>query len=517
MERLHSYSPVTLEDVGSVDMTPCEDVPIIVEESRTAQNGWSTVSKKDVVSLMRRLRFLIAEESEHIAKTVFDETGKTKTECYNTEVFVSVTMVKYCEQWLKHFKNTEKIDSRPLTGLLTFLGRSSYTEHAPLGTIGVISPYNYPFSIPFTETVMAVAAGNSVILKPSPDTPLCGHLIQELFERAGFPRGLVRAVSGPDVGEMLVASDIDKIIFTGGTRTGRAIMKSASERLTPLILELGGKDAMIVLDDADLDRAVDCGVWGSFVNSGQTCVCIKRIYVQRRIYDLFTERFTEKTRLLKQGDGWADPCVSVGAMINERAVEKMALLCDEATIEGGRILTGGKRNPDLEGFFFEPTVVVGIPPKSDFIRKEIFGPIVTITPFDSVDEAVDLANSTEFALGGSVWTSDIAKGKGIALRMKSGMVNLNTAAYTYGLPCFPWGGTDESGFGTTHGEAGFMELMRHRHIHVDRSRFERDPWWMPYDERSTAVQKEMCTDIFGKGKRGFSALIHTLPLLKRRK
>jgi len=495
MEPLKSFSPITLEEVGSVPTVSNDEIDTIVIRSKNAQKHWAQFSVKDKISMLRRLRVLMVDNIDKIAFTVHQETGKPKAEGYNTEVLSSVAMVSYCEELLSKFKFKKKVDQGPMSLFTAFMGRSSYIQYVPFGVIGIISSYNFPFAIPFTQTIMAVAAGNAAIIKPSSDTPLSGFLIADLFKDAGFPEGLVSAIAGPGAGVKLV-SCVNKVVFTGGTDTGAKIMQEASKTITSIVLELGGKDAMVVLEDADLDRTVSAAVWGSFVNSGQVCVGIKRIYIHRSIYNDFVSKYLAKVKELKQGDGWEDPTVSVGPMINEREMNRMSEVVKMITDEGGTIMTGGKP-ADMKGYFFEPTVVSGLPQGSEMIPKEIFGPIVSVFPFDSNEEAVELANTSPYALGGSVWTKDIKKGENIASKIDVGTVDINNAVYTYGLPATPWGGMGKSGFGATHGIDGFMQMLHPHHIHIDHGKHSRDPWWMPYTESDTQLQKEMAESFFG--------------------
>ena len=515
MAELTSFSPITLKEVGRVDIVDPSEIPKIIEECRAAQKEWSSFPKERKRDMLRKLRSVISDDAENIARTVYLETGKPRADALNTEVLASAAMTRECENWVMDFEYVRKIHQGSAKMLASFLKRTSYLEYRPLGTVAVIAPYNFPFSIPFTETVTAVAAGNGVILKPSSETPLSGHLIQSLFEKAGFPENLVRAVSGPGTGQALASADVDKIVFTGGTSTGKDIMRSAAEKLTPVTLELGGKDAMIVLDDADLERTVTGAVWGSFVNSGQVCVGIKRIYVHASVYDAFVDSYVSSVKKLIQGDGWDDPDVSVGPMINEREAERMADICKRIVDGGGRILTGGKKNPELGGCFFEPTVAVDLPHSSPIVGEEIFGPVVTIFRFTDDSEAVGMACSTEYALGGSVWTQDIARGRRIASMMDSGTINVNNTSYTFGLPATPWGGRKKSGFGVTHSIRGFEDMMFAYHIHVDDAKYRRDPWWMPYSKEKTELQSDILDSFYGSEKGKLSTARKVIGIIKK--
>ena len=513
---LVSFSPITLEEVGSVNVTSCEDVSRIVGECRSAQKAWENVSIKERAELLKRLRGTIIERSEEIAKTVHLETGKPRVDAFNTEVMSSAAAVKEYERMVSKFKFVEKVDQGSMGLFTKFLKRRSYIRYRPLGVIGIISPYNFPFSIPFIEVVASVAAGNGVVLKPSSETPLSGELIGKLFKDSGFPENLVNVVHGPGVGSQLSKADVNKIIFTGSTHTGKEIMRNASERLVPVTLELGGKDAMIVLGDADLERTVNGAVWGSFVNAGQVCVGVKRIFIHSSVYEEFKERFVDLTSSLRTGDGWDDPSVSVGPMINQCELERMESICRNAVEQGGKILTGGKRSNDLKGYFYEPTVIEGLDHSSDIVSNEIFGPIVTLFEFSDIDYISSTAADCSYALGGSVWSRDIEKAMDIAYELRSGTVDVNNTSYTFGLPATPWGGRGMSGFGTTHGIIGFKELMFPHHVHVDKGKYH-DPWWMPYNEEKAETQKEMIDSFFGSGKGKVRVLRKLFPILRNKR
>ena len=516
MTTLDSVNPADLSVTPGPEAVLPDELPGIIDDMRKTQASWAETSPKERRTLMRTLRLHIADQGERIAETVYRDTGKPRCECFSTEIMSSTAMAKYCEQLLKDFRFREKVKQGPMSLMCNFLGRKSYIEYVPYGVVAIISSYNFPLAIPFTEALMAVSAGNAVLIKPSSDTPLTGQLIQDLFEEAGFPKGLVRAVSGRGLGSAVASSDVDKIVFTGGTETGREVMRTAADRMVPAVLELGGKDAMVVLEDADLERATDCAVWSSFVNSGQVCVSTKRILLQEDIADRFTELFVSKVRKLKQGDGWNDPDVSVGPMINERQLNLMEDICTRIRDEGGEFLTGGGRRTDLRGYYFEPTVVKGLPKDSPLTDTEMFGPITCIYTFKDDDEAVRDANRCAFALGGSVWTSDIARGERVASMMRPGTVDVNNAVYTYGLPATPWGGRGMSGIGTTHAEEGFRQLMHPHHVHVDRCRFDRDGWWMPNRRGSSELMGDVNQAFFGSGKGKVSALRRFMDAMKRR-
>ncbi len=515
MTRLVSVNPADLTETEGPEATVPGDVPGIVESIRNVQSRWCTVPPGERIKMVRNLRMLLSDRADEIALTIHRDTGKPRCECYSTEILSCTAMAKYCESLLGRFRFTERVDQGPMSLMCSMLGRRSYIEHVPYGVIAIISSYNFPLAIPFTEALMAVSAGNGVIIKPSSDTPLTGALMERLFAEAGFPEGLVRVVNGRGVGSAITSAGADKIVFTGGTDTGSNVMSAASSTVTPVILELGGKDAFVVLNDADLERATDCALWSSFVNSGQVCVSTKRIYLQEGIADRFREMFVAKVEGLRQGNGWDDEEVSVGPMINETELHRMEELCDMIVKEGGRFLTGGRRNDALQGYYFRPTVVDGLPKDSGITDVEMFGPIVSLYTFRDDEEAVALANGCCFALGGSVWSNDIARARRLASRMHAGTVDVNNSTYTFGLPATPWGGRHLSGIGTTHAEEGFRQMMHPHHVHVDTCRFKRDAWWMPYRKGSSDAMKGLNEAFFGRGKGKVSAIRSFLRMTKR--
>lgn len=514
---LHSYNPATLEEVGYVETVTVDDLPGIIERSRSVQKEWAKVSPKDRAALFKRLMQVISDDAEDIAYLAGLETGKPKTEALNTETLVSIAFAKYCEKWLKRFKFEKKVPMEPMSLIMRFLGKRSVSVYRPAGIVLVISPYNYPFCIPFTETAAAVAAGNSVILKPSPDTPLCAELMMKEFEKAGFPKGLVQCINGDGVAEALTASDsVQRIQFTGSTRTGKIIMDSASKNLIPVTLELGGCDPFIVLRDADMERALRSAVWGAFCNAGQVCVGVQRILVQRELYDVFVERFVKMTQEIRIGFDWDDPEISMGPVINENMMNKVLDQIDDCVKAGGRILCGGKRAEGLKGWFIEPTVMTGIPVDSLIYNEEIFGPFVSITPFDSDDEAIAIANSSPYALGGSVWSKDLGHARAVADGIDSEIITLNNVLYLYGVPSAPWGGKKGSGFGKSHGEEGFLALMDVQHINYDKGMFSRELWNMPYTEESSEAMEEMPKALFTQRSKMFGFFGRALRLYRKK-
>ena len=477
---IHKSNPATLEPLGEVECALPEDIPKMVETARHAQSTWGRETPAKRSQLLRKVQGILADRTDEFAELVSRETGKPFMESLATDVMNALSVGDFAVSRIEHVFRESKIDFGPLSSMMRYMGRSSHLIPRPLGVIGIIAPWNYPLAIPYSQVMMALAAGNGVVLKPSSHTPLTAVRMAEMFKEAGLPDGLLQLAvgSGSKVGEALVTSGLDRIIFTGHTDVGRRIMMLASQRLTPITLELGGKDAMVILKDADLKRAARAACWGAFVNSGQTCVAVKRIYVEESLESRFTLLLLKEVSALRQGFDLDDPSVSMGSMISEEAVKEMEDQLARAVEQGAQVLAGGKR-PDLKGCFFQPTVVRA-EQHMDIVRKETFGPIVALMTFKGEEEAVTLANDSPFALNGSVWTSDMEKGRRIATTLRSGTITVNNVAYTYGLGATPWGGRGDSGFGRTHGDTGFEELIERQHVHLDRGKFSSEIWWPPY-------------------------------------
>ena len=480
-----SYDPATGEEVGRAPLGSADDVRRAVERARAAQKAWGEASFRKRAAFVSQARALLLEEMDEIAALVSRETGKPVAEALAMEVVPTLDLMRYFARETERLLRPEKID----LGLYRFMGRSSRVVYRPLGVIAIISPWNFPWAIPLGEVVMALMAGNAVVLKPSELTPFTGLKIGELFERAGLPSGLLEIVTGDgETGAALVGAGADKIAFTGSVETGRRVAVEAARRLTPVLLELGGKDPMIVLEDADVEAASSAATWGAFANSGQACASVERCYVHESVAPSFFERVLEKTRRLRQGVESLEG-VDVGAMSSERQLRVVEEHVREAVERGAKVLAGGRRLAgEFEGgAFFEPTVLAGVDHTMRVMREETFGPVLPLMTFKTEDEAVRLANDTAFGLTASVWTRDLRRGERLASRIEAGTVMVNEVLYTHGIAQTPWGGVKQSGLGRTHGRLGLLELVAPHHMHVNRlSRFE-DLWWFNYTPEAVAL------------------------------
>jgi succinate-semialdehyde dehydrogenase/glutarate-semialdehyde dehydrogenase len=395
------------------------------------------------------------------------------------------------------------------------LQKRAHFAYEPLGVVGVIAPWNYPWSIPFGEVAIALMCGNGVVLKPASLTPVIGQRIQSVFERAGLPEGLVRTVHGGGaVGQALVESSAAKIFFTGSVEVGRGVGVACAERLKGSVLELGGKDAQIVLADANLPNAISGCLWGGFANAGQTCSGIERVYVMREVADRFIEGVVRGAQELRVGDPM-DWDTEIGPMVSTEQFELVKELVDDAVAAGAKLHCGGPVDvPGSSGAFYAPAVLTGVTHDMRIMREEIFGPVVPIVTVESEEEAVRLANDSEFGLGASVWTLDRAKADRIARRLESGMVWLNDHMYSHGACECSWGGVKESGLGRSHSKFGFYECTNVKLVTWEPSR-TRNFWWHPYDRSLGSALQSSAQLLYGRDSDKLGALRRgALPLAR---
>lgn len=507
-DEIVSYDPATGEEVGRVRKFTEEEVSEAVKNARDAFEIWKRTPFDERARIVMRAREALLSQMDEVAELITKEMGKPVAESLSTDITPALDLMQFFA------RNAEKI-LRPQKrgiGFLGLLGRSSTITYKPLGVVGIISPWNFPLSIPLGEAAMALMAGNTVILKPSELTPLVGERIGELFENAGIPKHVFQVVSGDgETGAALVSEGLDKIMFTGSVQTGKEIAKAAADSLTPVVLELGGKDPMVVFADADMEKAADAAVWGAFTNSGQACSSVERLYVEEKAAERFTRLIVERTERLRSGPG-TDASNDIGAMSSERQRKIVEEHVASFEREGAEILTGGNES-DVEAPYYPPTVITKAKNKMRAMRDETFGPTLPIATFKTESEAAELANDTEFGLAASVWTKDLSKGKRIAGKILAGTVCVNEVLYTHGIPQTPWGGFKNSGYGRTHGEEGLKELVAVQHIHVNRFTFLPDIWWFRYSTNAIETFREMAKK-FASGS--FSKLLGFVPAMYRR-
>jgi acyl-CoA reductase-like NAD-dependent aldehyde dehydrogenase len=498
-----SIDPGTNEVVARFQAARTSDLPAIFERARQAQKEWAARPLGDRCAALLRLRDAIYSRRDVIADAISRETGKPRVEAIFAEVLLALDSTNFLARQAPRWLRAERVPHHNLA----LKAKSGWTEFHPYGVVAIISPWNYPFSIPIAQIAPALAAGNAVLLKPSELTPNTGALIGELIEQAKFPSGLVRILQGAgDLGAAIIDAGPDKVFFTGSVATGRRIAEACGRKLIPSVLELGGKDAMLVLADANLETASSAAVWGGFTNCGQACLSVERIYVEQAIAERFIHLCVEKTRKLRVGPA-SDPDVEIGPMIRLNQLEKVEHQLREAIDRGAQILTGGNRRADLGANFFEPTVVTRVDHSMQLMREETFGPVIAIQTVDSADEAVALANDSPFGLSASVWTGDSHRGREIASRIRAGSVMVNDVASYYGICEAPHGGPGASGWGRTHSRLGLLETVQVKYIDVDRLPRIAKSWWFGYTAELAAAAGSFVDSLFAPSwKKRLSAL-----------
>jgi succinate-semialdehyde dehydrogenase/glutarate-semialdehyde dehydrogenase len=471
-----SINPATGEVLREFDCASEEDVRAAVERAHAAQPSWQELDVGKRLQVLRRFQTLLQEKKADVARLITQEAGKPYVESLLTEVLVVLDATQFLIANARGLLRDQRIGHANLV----MKAKRGRVRHEPYGAIGIISPWNYPFNIPATEGLAALAAGNAVVVKPSEFTSLSALELQALLRTAGVPEGVFQVLVGAGAtGAALANSQIDKLIFTGSVASGKKVAQAAAARLLPVVLELGGKDPMLVLDDADLEVASSAAVWGAFVNAGQTCLSVERCYVHRSLYEPFLAKVVEKTGKLRVGNG-LDAEVEVGPMIHERQLQIVESQVDEAQAHGACVLTGGKRLPQLGPNFYAPTVMAGITHEMRLMREETFGPVLPVMPFDSDEEAVRLANDSEFGLAASIWTCNRARGQAIAARLQAGTVMVNDVISCYGISEAPHGGVKASGLGRTHGRFGLEEMVWVKYVDSDLLPRMRKVWWYGY-------------------------------------
>ncbi len=475
MAKLTSRNPATNEIIQEIEVTHAEHLPEIFQRAHAAQIHWATFPIRKRSEFLIHLRETLLNHVDDLVTLISEENGKPNYEAMVNEILP-------CLDMLTHFaKRAPKLLQNRTIPLTLMKHRKSYLNYWPLGVVAIISPWNYPFLLPFAEILMAIVSGNAVVFKPSEATPLIGLKIQELCNEAGLPPYVLQTVIGDgSIGAAIIQQKPNKIFFTGSVATGKKIMAAAAEYLIPVNLELGGKDAMIVLPDADLDYATSAALWGGFSNSGQVCASTERILVHERIARPFLEQLKLKVETLRQGPS-LDRNNDLGPLTYEKQKEIYSRQLNEAKSKHAQITTGGDFSSNQR--YLKPTIVTGSDiEKLEVYNEETFGPVVAVSTFKSIAEAIEKANNNRYGLLASVITKNLPLGESIAKQLAVGTVTINEVVYTAGLGETPWGGVKESGFGRTHSDIGIYEFVNIRHIHKPKSQLFvfKSLWWFPY-------------------------------------
>ena len=499
---LESFNPATGELVGTVETITPAKVQGVVDDVAEVQPFWAQLSLADRARYMRRAADVLLDEIDDLAELLTREQGKPRVESYTMELLPTVDALKWIADEGPDILADERV---PMPQAFLKTKRSKFV-YEPIGVVGVIAPWNYPWSIPFGEVAIALMAGNGVVLKPASLTPMLGERIRMLFEKAGFPEGLVRTVHGGGrIGDALVKSSAGKIFFTGSVEVGYKVGVAAAKRMKGTVLELGGKDPQIVCADADVANAVSGAVWGGFANAGQTCSGIERVYVHRDLADRFLDGVVRETERLTVGDPleWS---TEIGPMVSEEQAKIVTELVDDAVEHGATKRTGGPTKVEgMKGSFIAPVVLTGVTHEMRIMNEEIFGPVLPVMIVDSEEQAVELANDSEFGLGASVWTTDRAKGERIARRIQSGMVWTNDHSFSHGACQCSWGGVKDSGLGRSHSKFGFYECVNVKLVSWEPG-WTRDFWWQPYDRDLGQAIRSSAQLLYGRNGKRLEAL-----------
>ncbi len=491
-----SINPATLESIGELRIMNGDEISRAVERADKAFPVWSGISLEDRAAYLNAVKDQIIKNFDAIAEIVSREMGKPRIEAVIAEIMVAVDLIDYFVK-----RSSSLLADEPIPMHLAKVIKSSKLTYRPYGPVAVISPWNYPFAIPMGSIIMALLAGNTVLFKPASDAIFIGKKIEELFNAVNLPDGVFNFIAAPGsaVGKSLIGPKIRKIVFTGSVQVGKQVMEAASKYLIPVVLELGGKDPMIVCKDANIELAANGAVWGAFTNAGQVCASVERVYVMKEVAEEFTKKVVEKTQKLRIGRD-TDFNVEVGPMVNEGQLHIVEDHIADARQKGAVILTGGERLKEFRGFFFPPTVLTGVSHSMKCMTEETFGPLLPIMVVKDEKEAVEFANDTIYGLTASVWTKDREKGEALARQINAGTVTINEHAYTYGLPETPWGGIKDSGMGRTHSKIGFMEMVVPYHINMDHfpDSLNSRPWFYPYSREKYELFKGLIS-AFGTG------------------
>ncbi len=485
-EKLVVKSPATLEPVGEVCLASSADCEEALRSARSAFPSWRDMAIRDKQRVFRRAGQILLDRSNEAARLLALEKGSPLTEALSVEVLGSLEVLDYYGWNLG--KGIAPKTAKPHLPL--FAHKKSQYKFQPLGPTFIITPWNFPLLIPVYDILSAIAAGNTVILRPSTTTPLIALLVGEVFLEAGLPPGVLNVVPcrTSKAEEVIIHPGLMTIMFTGSVPTGKRIMELASRNLTNVVLELGGKDPMIVLEDADLERAVSGAVWAGFMNAGQSCASIERVYVAREIAEAFTEKTVAVTKRIKVGNP-LDESTEMGPLATLGQLELVEAHIRDAAKKGATVHCGGERLKADPGYFLTPAVLTGVDHTMKIMKEETFGPVLPIMPFGDPEEAIALANDCDYGLTASVWTRDRRAAALIADRLEAGSVTVNDHMYSFTEPGAIWGGIKKTGMGRSHGLYGLHHLMNIKYIGSDFAKTRNQLWWYPYGAYKTEIMR----------------------------
>jgi len=493
---LEVQNPATGQTIARVPAIGTDDVAELAARARAAQPGWEALGFEGRAKVLKRAQKWTTDNADRIARTIISETGKTYEDAQLAEISYAAQAFGFWAKNAEDYLADEKVRSTsPFVA-----GRKLFVRYAPVGVVGVIGPWNYPLTNSFGDCIPALAAGNSVVLKPSEVTPLTSLLMAEMLEECGLPKDVFGVVTGRGEAGAELVDHVDFIMFTGSTATGKKVAERAARTLTPVGLELGGKDPMIVLADADLQKAANAATYYAMQNGGQTCISVERVYVEEPVYDEFVQLVTEKVGKLRQGVPTKPGNVDVGAVTFAPQVEIVDAHVKDAVAKGAKVTVGGHRREGA-GRFYEPTVLTGVDHSMQCMTDETFGPTLPVMKVRDAEQALELANDSDYGLQASVWTKDTAKGEQIAKRIDAGVANVNEHQINYLAMEIPMGGWKSSGLGTRHGPDGIRKYTRKQASVITKYGLKREIFMFPYSGWSAKLIGGVSKLLYGRGKR----------------
>ena len=491
-------NPATGEVIAHVPDMDAEQVAALVRTARAAQPAWEALGFDGRGRILLRMQKWVVDNSERVIQTVVSETGKAYEDAQLADWLYGANAFGF---WAKNAEGY-LADEKVKTASPLLKGKKLILRHKPLGVIGVIGPWNYPLTNSVGDCIPAMAAGNTVVLKPSEITPLTSQLIAEGLKECGLPDGVFNVATGRGATGAALIDHVDMIMFTGSTATGKKVMAKAAETLTPVSLELGGKDPMVVLDDADVERAANHAVYYSMLNGGQTCISVERVYADAAIYDEFVAKVTEKARKLRNDIPTADGSTDVGSITFPPQVDTIERHVNDALAKGAKAVVGGKRGHEGKaGYWFEPTVLIDVDHTMECMTEETFGPTLPIMKVVDTEEAIRLANDSPYGLAASGFSKDVKRGEAVARRIDAGAVCVNDAVINYSALELPMGGAKASGMGSRHGAGGIRKFAQQQALLVSRFHPKREIHMYPYKKGVTGKLRKALGFVYGRGKR----------------
>ncbi len=489
-------NPATGAIIATVPKLSAEQVAEMAARGRAAQPGWEALGFEGRGEILLRAQKWVMDNSERIIETIVSETGKTYEDAQLAEIAYAAGAFGFWARNAPEFLADEKVK----TSSVFVKGKKLVIRYAPVGLVGIIGPWNFPLTNSFGDCIPALAAGNAVILKPSEVTPLTSLLMADALRECGLPENVFQVATGDGETGGALVDEADFVMFTGSTATGKKVLARAAETITPVSLELGGKDPMIVLSDADLERAANAAAFYSMNNGGQVCISTERVYVEEPVYDEFVAKVTEKVRALRQGEPTGFGSVDVGAVTFPPQIDIVERHVEDAKAKGAKVLAGGKQK-EGPGRFYEPTVLVDVDHSMKIMTEETFGPTLPIMKVADSEEAVRLANDSPYGLQAAVFSKDTVRAQEIARRIEAGAVTVNDAQLNYAALEIPMGGWKTSGLGTRHGAAGIRKYTKQQSILVTRLAPKRDIHMFPYSARRSKGLGRLLKLLYGRGKR----------------